>query len=392
MTREELDKKIEEARKRSEVLSQAEIDELLKAIAEGNEELSTIRKSRKIKIYDFKRPDKFSREELRNISNVSEIYAKEVKSFLAYEYDINAKVQVASIDQLTFEEQVRSLPTPLPFCTFRWGEGAGMLSLDPALFYEGFFNNPIKKNRIPNGFEQKIFFNYIYKPFEKLLYETFSTKAGKSLPEITAAKYESNPIFAMGVCQPAEMGVFITFEVEIGKAEGFINLFFNAAFFEALRKTNFFSTCGIANCVPLARPEPNTIVEVGRFRLEEGEGLKEKYVYELNNLAGDPLHVYKDGKYVGDGEAVVIDDNNGVRIVTSPDQLEERTEEDFYNTKVIFGGRITTDDYKFEEGCIVELGEYNSEPIKIEKAGKTIGLGEIVVVGESFGVKVTQVL
>ena len=32
MTREELDKKIEEARKRSEVLSQAEFDELLKQI------------------------------------------------------------------------------------------------------------------------------------------------------------------------------------------------------------------------------------------------------------------------------------------------------------------------------------------------------------------------
>ena len=32
LTREELDKKIEEARKRSEVLSQAEIDEVLKQI------------------------------------------------------------------------------------------------------------------------------------------------------------------------------------------------------------------------------------------------------------------------------------------------------------------------------------------------------------------------
>ena len=86
-----------------------------------------------------------------------------------------------------------------------------------------------------------------------------------------------------------------------------------------------------------------------------------------------------------------IDDNSGVRITTNPDKLEERNETDFYNTKVIFGGRITPDDYKFEEGCILELWEYNCKPIKIEKAGKTIGLGEIVVVGENFGVKVTQV-
>ena len=86
-----------------------------------------------------------------------------------------------------------------------------------------------------------------------------------------------------------------------------------------------------------------------------------------------------------------IDDNSGVRITTNPDKLEEKNEIDFYNTKVIFGGRITPDDYKFEEGCILELWEYNCKPIKIEKAGKTIGLGEIVVVGEHFGVKVTQV-
>lgn len=120
------------------------------------------------------------KQELRDISNVSKIYAKEIKSFLACEYDINAMVQIAAVDQLTFEEQVRSLPTPIPFCTFKWGEGAGMLSLDPALFYEGFFNHPIKKNRNPNGFEQKVFFNYIYKPFEKILYETYSKKLSLS--------------------------------------------------------------------------------------------------------------------------------------------------------------------------------------------------------------------
>ena len=49
-----------------------------------------------------------------------------------------------------------------------------------------------------------------------------------------------------------------------------------------------------------------------------------------------------------------IDDNSGVRITTNPDKLEEKNETDFYNTKVIFGGRITPDDYKFEEGCILD--------------------------------------
>ena len=188
------------------------------------------------------------------------------------------------------------------------------------------------------------------------------------------------------------MGVVITFVAKIGKTEAYMNLFFNANCIESLRKTNFFTTWPGSKIISLPNPEPNTIVETGRFRLEEGETLKEKYVYELNHLADTALHIYKNGNYVGDGEAVVIDDNSAVRIVTNQDNLEERKELDFYNTKVIFGGRITDEDFKFDEGFILELDEYIGEPIKIEKDGKLIGWGELVVIDENFAIKVTEVL
>ena len=357
MTKEELDKKIAEDRKHSEILSQPDIDELLKAIEEGEEDFSPVRDHRKIKIYDFKRPDKFSRLELRDISNVSEIYAKELRRFLS-----------------------------------TWNEGAGILAVDPALFYKGFLNSQLKKNHEPNGLEQKIFLNCIYKPFEIILHETFSDEVGSTLPEISDVKYECNPQFTSSVIWPTEMGVLITFVVKIEKTEAYMNLFFNADFFESLRKTNFFTASPGSKIISLPNPEPNTIVEAGRFRLEEGEVLKEKYIYELNHLAGTPLHVYKDGKYVGDGEAVAIDDNSGVRIVTNQDKLEERKELDFYNAKVIFGGRIMPDDYMFNEGCILELNEYTGDPIKIVKDEKLLGWGELVVVDENFAIKVLEVL
>ena len=63
-----------------------------------------------------------------------------------------------------------------------------------------------------------------------------------------------------------------------------------------------------------------------------------------------------------------------------------------YNTKVIYGSRITDCDFKFNEGNILELSEYNSEPVKIVKNDKLIGYGEIVVMDESFGVKVLEVV
>ena len=51
----------------TEVLSQEEIDQLLTAINAGDTEPEDIRPAadtRKIKIYDFKRPDKFSKEQI----------------------------------------------------------------------------------------------------------------------------------------------------------------------------------------------------------------------------------------------------------------------------------------------------------------------------------------
>ena len=49
----------------NEVLSQDEIDQLLTAISSGStesEDFKPVNDTRKIKIYDFKRPDKFSKE------------------------------------------------------------------------------------------------------------------------------------------------------------------------------------------------------------------------------------------------------------------------------------------------------------------------------------------
>ena len=63
----------------NEVLSQDEIDQLLAAISSGNadaEEFKPVNDTRKIKIYDFKRPDKFSKEQIRTVSIMQETFAR----------------------------------------------------------------------------------------------------------------------------------------------------------------------------------------------------------------------------------------------------------------------------------------------------------------------------
>ena len=343
-----------------------------------------------IKIYDFKRPERITKQMIRELYPCAEAIASEFKKFISLEYDIVAKINVVTIDQLTCEEFVRALPIPAPACCFTWMEGAGLFAMNPATFYNCFLGaNPLKKHE-PKGLEKLLFAERLSNPFVNILHSIFSKNAKDSLPEISDKTFESNPQFLFKHLFPTQMGVDIAFSVEVEGNEGMMNLFLNEDCLKSLKATEFFSEGKTQNVVPLALPAPNTIVEIGRFRLEDGEALKEKFIYEANRFAGEPLDVFKNGTFVGKGEAVIVEDNNAVRIVTKPNEVKQKCDGGFYNVKVIFGGLMTEENEKIEEGCILELNEFVNEPLKIVRHNRVIGWGELVVVDESFGVKVVK--
>jgi flagellar motor switch protein FliN/FliY len=43
-------------------------------------------------------------------------------------------------------------------------------------------------------------------------------------------------------------------------------------------------------------------------------------------------------------------------------------------------------------GSIIELGSIAGEPVELRASGRAIALGEVVVIDESFGIRVTEVL
>ncbi len=94
-----------------DVLSQAEIDELLSNISSGAvsaEEIQSEERQRKVKIYDFKRPDKFSKDQIRTLSMIHENFARLLNTYLSAQLRTMVHIDVASVDQLTYEEFIRS--------------------------------------------------------------------------------------------------------------------------------------------------------------------------------------------------------------------------------------------------------------------------------------------
>lgn len=104
-----------------EVLSQAEIDLLLNALTSGEitaEEISKEKEADKIKHYDFKRPNKFSKEQLRTLHLIYDNFSRLVSNFLSAYLRSNIQIKLATVEQLTYEDFILSVPTPTLLTVF----------------------------------------------------------------------------------------------------------------------------------------------------------------------------------------------------------------------------------------------------------------------------------
>ena len=113
----------------SDQLSQGDVDGLLTDIQAGKvaaKDASAPGDRRRIKVYDFKRPDKFSKDQIRTVSIMHETFARLATTTLSAQLRTLAHVHVASVDQLTYEEFIRSIPNPTTLADRRHGSAEGL--------------------------------------------------------------------------------------------------------------------------------------------------------------------------------------------------------------------------------------------------------------------------
>ncbi|NLN22809.1 MAG: flagellar motor switch protein FliM [Clostridiales bacterium] len=96
----------------NEVLSQAEIDQLLKDIVSGNERVEVEKKGNNIKRYDFKTANKFTKEQIRAISIVYRSFGYSLSNYFVGMLRAACDAEVLSIEEMSFNEFNNSVPTP----------------------------------------------------------------------------------------------------------------------------------------------------------------------------------------------------------------------------------------------------------------------------------------
>jgi len=213
----------------TEVLSQDEIDQLLTAISSGDvepEEAHQPTDQRKIKIYDFKRPDKFSKEQIRTVSIMHETFARLTTTSLSAQLRSLVQVHVASVDQLTYEEFIRSIPNPTTLAVINMDplKGSAILEIDPAITFSiidrlfGGQGEGTKVTRDLTDIEQSVMEGIIVRVLGNMR-EAWSQVIDLR-PRL--GQIETNPQFAQ-IVPPTEMVVLVTLETKVGDVEGMMN-------------------------------------------------------------------------------------------------------------------------------------------------------------------------
>src|ERR1700688_348434 len=116
------------------VLSQEEIDNAFRNARETPDEVDPLQRAHP---YDFRRPDRIAKDQLRAIHLLHENFARSLASSLSAYLRAYVAVNLVSVEQLSFVEFSQALPSPtcLVALDMKPFEGAAVLELNPALVF-----------------------------------------------------------------------------------------------------------------------------------------------------------------------------------------------------------------------------------------------------------------
>ena len=117
----------------AEVLSQNEIDTLLAALSSGSVDVNGIKEEeeqRRIRIYDFRRPNRFSKEQIRTLYMLHDNFSRLLSTFLATQLRTPTQVELVSVEEMTFDEFTRSVPNPTVMALANPNELEGQIVLE----------------------------------------------------------------------------------------------------------------------------------------------------------------------------------------------------------------------------------------------------------------------
>lgn len=221
-----------------EVLSQVEVESLLNAMESAVSPSPTKaapstsgpanRAREKITPYDFKRPDRVGKEQMRALQSLHEGFGRNFGAALSALLRSIVEVKLTSVDQLTYSEFVFSLENPTCFnlLTAKPLEGNLILDINPSILY------PIINRLLGGGKETgtmarraltEIELRLVGRITDLFLHDLKRAWANILPLEFEVERVESNPQLVQ-IVPPNEVIILISFELTLGDVRGMMNL------------------------------------------------------------------------------------------------------------------------------------------------------------------------
>ncbi len=214
----------------ADILNQEEIDLLLSSVTTGvtleTSQSEEKVEEQKITQYDFRRPERVSKEQLKGLQSIFESFAREVTIVLPPYFHTVVRVDLVSIDQLTYDEFILSIsrPTCLVVVNMFPLDGAGILELSPTAVFPiidrilGGKGKILPELRELTEIEERIIARIVGMMLDCL------KRAWEQVIELNASveSIESDPLIVQ-IVTGNEITVLVNYEIHIGENTGTIN-------------------------------------------------------------------------------------------------------------------------------------------------------------------------
>jgi flagellar motor switch protein FliM len=214
----------------SEVLSQSEIDALLAAMSSGDLDAVQIRSQAdepQARPFDFLRPSKFSKDQLRTIELLHDTFCRSAQTQLSAALRTMVEIEVVTADQVTYGEFVNSMPTPslITIVTMEPLEGNAVLEVNLPIVFSvidrlvGGSGTHRPRLRELTEIEHALVQGVL---------ETLLAAFSEAWSTVVPARFrrvgtETNPQFAQ-IVAPSDMVVLSSFELRVGSQTGSLSL------------------------------------------------------------------------------------------------------------------------------------------------------------------------
>ena len=218
-----------------DVLSQAEVENLLSAMdgepeqeAVNTESLGPARTREKVTVYDFKRPERVGKEQMRALQTMHEGFGRNFGAALSALLRTIVEVKLTSVDQLTYSEFVFSLENPTCFnlVNAKPLEGQIILDINPSILFPiidrllgGSTSGSAPARRPLTEIELRLvgritdlFLGEMQHAWENVLHL-----------ELEVDRVESNPQLVQ-IIPANEVVILVSFELTVGDTRGMVNL------------------------------------------------------------------------------------------------------------------------------------------------------------------------